>query len=168
MGFEIYYRSTEVLESDKAAAALVEANQFCSDHTWLSYEPIFLSDDEDGHLSGGSKPTFQPDPGDPASAAAEGTVSDLLEGLCMISRVHGIDWEIGHDAEPEPIGFIRGGVADDTVVGQVEAIRQMLIAAAESTDEPEAGDDVADPSAEFEDNRPGDDEPPPPLKLFVE
>lgn len=64
--------------------------------TWLSCEPVhFFTNDEDGHLLGGSKPNFRPHPDDVASAAREalpdGSARDMLDILCGLSRDHGID-----------------------------------------------------------------------------
>jgi hypothetical protein len=80
-------------------------------------------------LFGGSKPNFQPHPDDVASAAEEGlpdgTVLDLIDVLCQLSREHGVDWQFSHDYDLGPIGFIRGGVCDGRLREQVEAFADL-------------------------------------------
>ena len=126
MGFTIYYRSTRRLSPARAKAIRKAADALSAGRTWLSCEPVgFFPDQMDGRLLGGSKPNFQPDPGDVAAAAAEslpdGTVRDLIEILCKLSSDHGVDWEFSHDHDPGPIGFIRGGVCEQRLREQLEA-----------------------------------------------
>ena len=82
----------------------------------------------DGHLHGGSKPNFQPDPDDAASASSsgqpDGTTRDMLEVLCQLSRDQGVDWALSHDHEPQ-LGFIQAGVCDDKVLDQIEAFANL-------------------------------------------
>src|SRR6476646_7487846 len=67
MGFSFYYRSTRHVTSNEAANIERAAVKLTRGHTWLSCEPLILSaSEEDGHLEGGSKPTFQPHPDDTA------------------------------------------------------------------------------------------------------
>src|SRR5262249_55843343 len=115
MGFAIYYRSTRRVSPARANAIQEAAARLIEGRTCLSCEPVgFFADQEDGRLLGGSKPNFLPHPDDAAAAAREsltdGTVRDVIEVLCQLSRDHGVDWELSHDYDPGPIGFIRGGV----------------------------------------------------------
>jgi hypothetical protein len=127
MGFRVYYRTARPVspaEADALRDALGEANR---GRTWLSCEPVHFYDDlEEGRLLGGSKPNFLPDPDDAASAASEGlpdgALPDLIEVLCRLSRDHGVDWEFRHDEVPWSQGSIRGGVADDELLGMIEAL----------------------------------------------
>jgi hypothetical protein len=126
MGFTVYYRSTRPISGKRADAIRQAATTLNEGRTWLSCEPVdFFMDQEDGRLWGGSKPNFQPHPDDVAAAALEalpdGTVRDLLEILCELSRDHDVDWEFSHDHDPRPIGFIRGGICEDKLLEQVEA-----------------------------------------------
>lgn len=126
MGFSINYRSTRRVSPAEAAAINGAASDACRGRTWLSCEPVgFFSDEEDGHLSGSSKPNFRPHPHDVASAASEGlpdgSARDLLDILCRLSRDYAIDWEISHDYSDGPIGFVRAGECDGDVLSQVEA-----------------------------------------------
>ena len=129
MGFTVTYRTTKPVSPETAKAIEAAADQACQGRTWLSCEPIcFFSRDVDGTLWGGSKPNFQPHPDDVAEAASEdlpdGTIRDVLDILCRLSQDHGVDWSIGHDHDPQ-IGFIRGGLCDDTVLAQIEAFADL-------------------------------------------
>jgi hypothetical protein len=130
MGFEFYYRSTRPVTSTEAANIEQAADEVTRGHTWLSCEPLILSaSEEDGHLEGGSKPTFQPHPDDATTAAKEGlpdgTIQDLIEILRQLSQSHAIDWEISHDHSDGPIGYIRNGVCDSEVLKQSEAFARL-------------------------------------------
>lgn len=131
MGFEFYYRSTRPVMPAEALTIKQAADELIRGHTWLSCEPLILSScKEDGHLEGGSKPTFQPHPDDAASAAKEGlpdgTILDLINILRQLSESHDIDWEISHDYSEGPIGFIRSGVCDSAVLTQAEGLASAI------------------------------------------
>ena len=68
----------------------------------------FFDQDGDVRMTGGSKPNFLPDPADRSSAEQEGipdgTISDVLDVLAVLSKSHGVDWEITHEAYDGPIG----------------------------------------------------------------
>ncbi|MCA9102767.1 MAG: hypothetical protein KDA63_16525, partial [Planctomycetales bacterium] len=89
----------------------------------------FFRDDDDGHLLGGSKPIFAPNAGEVASAESDGlpdgTIHDVLEILCQVSRTYDIDWEISHDYFEGAIGLIQGGQADAEVVQQLAALGEL-------------------------------------------
>jgi hypothetical protein len=120
MGFAVAYRSTKRVNRAKAEAVDQAVEILCHGRTWLSCEPALVDRDQDGHLSGSSKPNLNPQPEDVRSAAEEdlpdGTTRDVLDILCQISREHGVDWEIRHDYSNGPVGYIRKGVADAKVV----------------------------------------------------
>ncbi|HEY4259799.1 MAG TPA: hypothetical protein VGM98_06560 [Schlesneria sp.] len=179
MGFTVYYRSTEPMESDKAAQirfALQAANE---GRTWLSCEPAHLFlDQEDGHLLGGSKPNFTPHPDDIASAEAQGlpdgTLMDVLRILCDISEEHGVDWALSHDHDPGPIGFVREGTPDSQLVGELEQISELggLLEELESEFDTELLQESGDENFDEDEppsnknQRKDDDNDPPILKLF--
>jgi hypothetical protein len=130
MGFTIYYHSTRPISPERQRAIRQAASALCERHAWLSCEPANLCDDSgDGHLSGGSKPNFLPDPEEEASAAGselpDGTVRDLVEILCRLSSDFDVDWEFSHDLDQGPIGFIRDGLADDRLMQQIEAFADL-------------------------------------------
>jgi hypothetical protein len=129
MGFEVYFRSTQPVDKPVTDAIIDAADAANEGRTWLSCEPVYIFNREDGHLEGGSKPNFRPHPDDAASAASEGlpdgTVRDMLDILCQLSRDHGVDWEISHDHSDGPIGYIEGGVCDDEVLAQIEAFADL-------------------------------------------
>ena len=140
MGFSIYYRSTEPVPTEREFEIRRAIGVENEGRSWLSCEPINLFGAQtDGHLFGGSKPNFHPDPDDAASAAAsglpDGSVRDLIDGLCRISRDHGIDWEITHDEAPGPIGCIRRGVCDPGLLDQVDARADLAAFLGELEDE---------------------------------
>lgn len=129
MGFSVYFRSTEPVAPDVASEIEHAAGRASVGMSWLSCEPCkFYPLDNDGHLSGGSKPNFSPHPDDVASAATEnlrdGTLWDLLGILCDLSKTFGVDWAFSHDHDPN-IGFIRGGFADAKLRGQIEAFSDL-------------------------------------------
>src|SRR5947199_172826 len=98
MGFTIYYRSTRPVAKAEADAIHQAAREANVGRTWLGCEPVhFFPGVEAGHLLGGSKPNFEPHPDDAAASAGEGlpdgTVRDVLDVLCRLSRDHAIDWE---------------------------------------------------------------------------
>jgi hypothetical protein len=154
MGFTIYYRSTRRLSRARAKAICKAADALNAGRTWLSCEPVGFFDQKDGRLLGGSKPNFQPDPGDVAAAAAEaipdGTVRDLIEILCKLSGDFGVDWEFSHDHDPGPIGFIRGGVCEPRLGEQLEALGDLGGILRELTDnsEGQSGTPESDPDDE--------------------
>ncbi|SIO27494.1 hypothetical protein SAMN05444166_3397 [Singulisphaera sp. GP187] len=130
MGFSLYYRSTRPVSPAEAQAVERDAEAASEGRTWLSCEPaIFGSVDMDGHLLSDSKPNFEPHPDDVADAELsglpDGTIMDLIDVLCQLSRDHGIDWQISHDADPEPIGYIRDGICDDIVRTQAELFAEL-------------------------------------------
>jgi hypothetical protein len=129
MGLTVNYRSIRPVNKDEADAIRQAASAAGEGRTWLSCEPAhFFRSDPDGYLSGASKPNFLPHPDDVAAAAAsclpDGTVRDLLDVLCRLSREHGVDRALSHDHAPE-IGHIRGGVCDEDALAQIEAIAGM-------------------------------------------
>jgi hypothetical protein len=128
MGFSIGYQLTEPVTAETEAAMLDATKSLRAGRTWLSCEPPFLRN-YDGVLSGSSKPNFTPHPDDAASAESEGlpdgTLNDLLEILCQLSRQFNVDWEISHDYSDAPLGYIRGGDIDDDVRTQCEAFNDL-------------------------------------------
>ena len=85
-----------------------------------------MTQQDDGHLFGASKPNFQPHPDDVAAAKIEnrpdGTIADVVQILCDVSQAEGVDWELSHDHSGGPIGFIRNGIADAHVLIEIESI----------------------------------------------
>ena len=124
MGFSVYFQSTEPVSETVAAKVVAATDQAAGERTWLSCEPIFPTLQEDGHLWGGSKLTFEPDPLDIESAEQEGlpngTIADVIQLLCDISREHGIDWEVGHDFGE--LGGIHNGIADPEMTQAIDAL----------------------------------------------
>jgi hypothetical protein len=130
MGFRIHYRTTKPVNAEQADAIRGSAESLVHGRTWLSCEPVgFYSELEDGRLAGGSKPNFMPHPDDVASAEREnlpdGTLLDVLDILCALSKEHGVDWEFSHDFDPGPVGFIRDGVCDLRLKQQLNAIAEL-------------------------------------------
>jgi hypothetical protein len=124
MGFSIHYRSTETMHPALAFEIKQHAERLIGQYAWLSCEPISLQQQSDGYLEGQSKPSFFPAEADAHEADLEGlpdgTVLTLAEVLCSLSREHGIDWQLGHDYEPDWIGRICNGVADVELIEQLE------------------------------------------------
>jgi hypothetical protein len=170
MGFAIYYRSTEPVPRARAKAIRKAAATLIEGRTWLSCEPVFFRDDlPDGRLWGGSKPNFVPNPEDAESASREGlpdgTVRDLIDVLCTLSRDHGVDWEFHHDYDPGPIGFIRNGVCEPHLLEQMDAMADLgdILSELEGTDgfSPRPRPmSMADSDAGGEDDGDSDDQPP--------
>lgn len=134
---------------------------------------MFHSTEDDEILSGGSKPTIEPDANDVASAATEGlpdgTVNDLLDVLAAASTEYSVDWEISHDHSPEPIGFIINGNKDPMLIDLANTFEQLNEAIAEAMGdygfEADSTGDIESPP-----DRPDepDDEPPPTLRIWTE
>jgi hypothetical protein len=147
MGFTVSYRSTQPVAKTVQDAIRQAAHAANKGRTWLSCEPVCFFRSEDGYLEGGSKPNLMPHPDDVASAAQEGlpdgTARDMLDILCRLSSDHGVDWEIRHDHSEGPVGYIRGGVCDDEVLGQIEAFADLGDILANLTD------DMTDEAGEF-------------------
>jgi len=127
MGFHVYYRSTRPVTRKKAATIERAAEELGRGRTWLSSEPVvFYADQDDGHMFGGSKPVFEPGADEAAAAAKEnlpdGTIKDVLDILCELSREHEVSWEISHDYSGGPIGCIHGGVCDREVLKQIKGL----------------------------------------------
>jgi hypothetical protein len=129
MGFAVRYRSARPVSPAEASTIARAAQDAIQGRTWLSCEPLHLSVEKSGHLSGFSKPNFLPHPDDVASAASEGlldgTLRDLVAILCRLSIDHGVEWEISQDEAPGPIGFIRDGVADEEMLEEIEALADL-------------------------------------------
>src|SRR5262245_31631680 len=130
MGFTINYRTTQSISAEQATNISKAVNGLCAGRTWLSCEPVcFFPDQGDGRLSGASKPNFLPNPEDAASAAREarpdGTVRDLIDVFCELSRRFDVDWEFSHDYDPGPIGFIRKGKCKDRLRDQLDAFADL-------------------------------------------
>jgi hypothetical protein len=149
MGFAIYYRSTQPVDADVADAICEAATRLIAGCTWLSCEPVgFHLDEGSGRLVGHSKPNFTPDPDDAASAAQEGlpdgTIADVVQILCALSKDFSIDWEFSHDYDPGPIGFIRAGVCEGKLYDQLDAIAGLGDVLREVGDEDDPDDDPND------------------------
>jgi hypothetical protein len=130
MGFSIHYRSTKPVSAEQEDAIRAATDTLVQGRTWLSCEPVhFYAELDEDRLLGGSKPNFMPHPDDVASAAREGlpdgTLRDLLEILCTLSKDFDVDWEFSHDFEPAPIGFIRRGFCDLRLRQQLDAIADL-------------------------------------------
>jgi hypothetical protein len=128
MGFSVSYTSTRTVTPEEWETIAKAASELSEDRTWLSCEPVYFYESDKQNLCGSSKPNFMPDPDDIASAQSEGlpdgTIKDLLDILCQLSRDHEVDWKIGHDHE-ECIGYIRHGVCDENIEIQIEAFRDV-------------------------------------------
>jgi hypothetical protein len=128
MGFAISFDMTESVSDEMETAILKALESLRAGRTWLSCEPPFLLK-YDGVLSGSSKPNFMPHPEDVASAEAEGlpdgTLNDLLDILCELSRQFRVEWEISHDHSDGPVGYIRRGHVDEEVRIQCETFSDL-------------------------------------------
>jgi hypothetical protein len=131
MGFTVYYRSTEPVSAALRSQVNATTDVLCEARTWLSCEPVwfFANGGGNGFLEGGSKPNFAPHPDDVAEAEAEGiadgTIQDVMDLLCELSREFGIDWQFSHDHDRGPIGFIRDGHADADLCNEIETIAML-------------------------------------------
>lgn len=128
MGFSIRYTLTEPITAEKEGRVFDAVKTLREGRTWLSCEPPLLHK-YDGRVAGSSKPNFSPHPNDVASAQAEGlpdgTLNDLLDILCQLSRQFHLDWEISHDYSDGPLGYIRNGEIDDEVRAQCESFSDL-------------------------------------------
>ena len=131
MGYAISFTSLEpVSETDFAEIQLITQGLGAA-YSWLSCEPIWFIRDSSGYLSGFSKPNFDPNVDDRHSSQArglpDGTPREFLDGLCLISRRFGVNWQVGDD-HSEVIGFICGGNFDDAVWRHFDALAETVSA----------------------------------------
>ncbi|WP_372723594.1 hypothetical protein [Novipirellula sp.] len=128
MGFSVAYQTTEQISPALQREMTDVASELTYGRTWLSCEPPYLMN-QSGTLVGASKPNFSPHPDDVASAKSEGlpdgTLRDLLEVLCELSRRFDVDWKISHDHSDGPLGYIRSGICDDEVKTQCDAFSDL-------------------------------------------
>mgnify|MGYP001185920786 CR=1 FL=1 len=128
MGFAIAYQTTEQITPALQREMIEVANDLSGGRTWLSCEPPYLIN-ENGTLVGASKPNFSPHTDDVASAKSaglpDGTLSDVLEVLCELSRRFDVDWEISHDHSDGPLWYIRNGICDEEVKIQCDAFMDL-------------------------------------------
>jgi hypothetical protein len=128
MSSSIYYRSLRAVSDAERKTIEAAAQSAEKERTWLSCEPANFRVDEQGYLSGGSKPNFAPDPQEAAAAEKaglpDGTATDLIEVLGKLSREYSADWEITLEEGP-PVGCIRGGRCDPQVVAGAEQLTQL-------------------------------------------
>jgi hypothetical protein len=123
MGFDVSYKSTETISPKLQREVIDELRVLSNCHSWVRVICPNLVD-ESGYLSGNSRlsPTAEPDDADDArrDGAPDGTMSDLMNILCELSRQFDIEWEVEHDYSEGVLGSIRYGVADDAVREFVE------------------------------------------------
>jgi hypothetical protein len=128
MSASIYYRSLRTVSDTERATIEAAARTAEAARTWQSCEPVNFFLSNDGHLKGGSKPNFAPDPEDSAAAGdsglTDGSVLDLIEVLSSLSREYNVDWEITFEEGP-PIGYIRAGHCDPDVIAGAQQLVQV-------------------------------------------
>ena len=77
----------------------------------------------------GLLPNFLPHPADVASAQAEGlpdgTLNDVVDVLCILSKQFGIEFELSHDHSDGPIGYVRDGFCEDDARSQLSALAEL-------------------------------------------
>lgn len=169
MGFSLYYRTVQRVSAEKAVSIQRAAAAANERRSWLSCEPVqFNPIHIAGHLEGGSKHNFSPSAEDAAAARREelpdGTARDLIDILCTLSREHGVDWEIRHDAVPGPIGIIRRGIGSAKLLEQVDALADVTLMLGSIEDD--YGDELRCPTQRRPSGgsmRDGDDESDPPI-----
>lgn len=128
MSFTIYYQSVAPVTDEQRSAIGAAANLLCCGRTWLSCEPVhFLPANSSGLLMGCSKPHFLPDPEAALSVenVPDGTLDDVINVLCQLSREHAVDWQLSHDEDPEWIGLIHDGNADAGLLARIEALAEI-------------------------------------------
>ena len=128
MGLSVIYKCTGDLQSDAIREIIDPASELASRRTWMSCEPLWLRA-KNGVLAGSSKPRISPNPDDIAALSEgglpDGTLNDLLHGLCELSKRFGISWEITHDYADGPLGYIRNGKIDDDLRWQCETLIEL-------------------------------------------
>ncbi|WP_254511000.1 hypothetical protein [Anatilimnocola floriformis] len=131
MGFSISYATTRPLTPSEATQIRAAADELIQGYTWLSCEPVYFGQDlQAGRLSGSSKPNFTPHEDDIASASAEdlpdGTVHEMLDILCELSRRFGVDFECAHDHSEGPAGYIRDGECEEELRDLISAFASVV------------------------------------------
>jgi hypothetical protein len=130
MGFDITYSTIERISPALQREILEDVHVLHKQKSWIQCTgPSF--ENEDGYLCGSSRLTPDRDPRDVATArhlssgAPDGSVLDLLDVLCKLSRQHDIEWEISHDHSDGVLGRIQCGVADEIVRSTFEGLAAM-------------------------------------------
>ena len=155
MGFTVYYEALSPVSASTEESIEELLDRLSEGRTWLSCEPIRFFQGSNP-LQGGVKPNFSPHPEDVAAAAEEnlpdGTLQDAIDVLCVVSERFDIEWSVGHDYSPGPIGFIRNGKADASLRNAMaeitEAIGQFDVQEAEPHPTPQRVEMATDPQDE--------------------
>ena len=129
MGFDISYSTTEKISPALQREIIEEADALYSQYSWVNVMGPSLQDDG-GYLTGDSRLSPQCDEDDAADARLggkpDGRMGALLEALCKLSAKFDIVWEIQHDHSDGPVGYIRYGVADDSVQSTFDGLDAMF------------------------------------------
>jgi hypothetical protein len=128
MGFDIRFSTTEKISLALQREIIEDADDLYSQKSWVQCDGPLL-EDAHGYLSGSSRLTPDPDPDDLADARCDGypdgTVLDLLKGLCQLSGRHDIEWQISHDHSDGVVGSIECGRPDEAVQRTFEGLAAM-------------------------------------------
>jgi hypothetical protein len=169
MGFSITYRTTREVAAAEEAQIRAAADKLTDGYTWLSCEPVtFYRELDEGRLAGFCKPNFMPHPDDIASALREGlpdgTVNEMLDVLCELSRRFRIDFELEHDESNGVAGYIRQGECEEDLRGLISAFGSL---AEFSLDHAlgEMGHEIDDEDFDDPDDNDDDDRDPPIIKF---
>jgi hypothetical protein len=167
MGFAIYYSSIRTVTSNEAAAIEETVRELNRGRSWLSCEPVNLAHQPDGCLLGSSKPNFQPASVDAfeGEELPDGSLRDLLDALCALSRTHDVDWEIRHDYSEGLIGSVQNGTCDGELLDQIEALADAGMLLQDLAGDFDTSTGVTSPQSQAQPNLRNEDEVPPILKF---
>ena len=130
MGTSIVYRSVEPIASGRKDEVAEFAETLVVNYVWVSCEPVSFYDEcDDGRLVGSSKLVFDPSLEEIEALSTEslpdGTIADVLNVLSQISTRFKVDWEVSHDYDETPIGYIRNGQIDADLNRAIMAFSQI-------------------------------------------
>ncbi|QDT11873.1 hypothetical protein [Planctomycetes bacterium K23_9] len=125
MSVSVYYRSIESMHPAQAFEVRDAADRFTTEFDWLTCDSPRFEQEKDGYLSGNVMPVFDCQNETEESADRLGGLYDAIEVLRQLSQLHGVDWEIWHDYEPQGIGKIINGAANLQLTEEIDSVVQI-------------------------------------------
>jgi hypothetical protein len=135
MALDIAFRTCERISPALQAGIIEFSEQHFSRYSWCQLTKPSL-ENENGFLQSDTRVSVSPNANDIDDARSEGRpdarLTDLLDTLCVISRMYDIEWEVGHDYGE--LGFIKAGRPDDELVQFCEGFNEMFDGTSEDID----------------------------------
>ncbi len=123
MSVSVYYRSIDPMHPAKAFEIRDEAAKLAARFNWQSCDAPQFRQEKDAHLVGDTTPCF--DQYDEAVARSSDDLHCVIEILRQLSSVHGVDWEVSHDYEPQGVGQIVSGDVQEQLIEEIDSVIQI-------------------------------------------